>query len=252
MFQEEYLAAAEAASAKIKLLKKNRIGYLALAVLAGIFIGFGVLLSFTIGGMLQDEPYVKIMMGIFFSVALSLVVIAGAELFTGNNFVMAAGVIRKTVTKAEAVKLWIICWIGNLIGSVILALLYHLSGLGNGAVGEFMAASALAKMSLAPMEAFVRAMLCNALVCLAVWCGFRAKTESGKLIMIFWCIVAFFTTGFEHSVANMTLLSVSLLNPMGQAVSMGGWLYNLAIVTAGNIVGGVCFVALPYYLAAKE
>ena len=166
--------------------------------------------------------------------------------------VMAAGIIKKTVTLADSVKLWVVCWLGNAAGGVILSLLYTMTGLGKGAVGAFMAAGALTKMTAGPAELFARGILCNMLVCLAVWCGFRAKSESGKLIMIFWCLVTFFTTGFEHSIANMTLLTTALLRPDGAAVTPGGWFYNLAVVTAGNMIGGIVFVALPYAAAARE
>ena len=252
MFSEDFETAANTAVVKRSFLKENPLGYFLLSVLAGMYIGFGVLLAFTIGGLLAGAPATKPVMGASFGVALSLVVMAGAELFTGNNLVMAAGVLKKKTTVRDAVYLWIICWLGNVCGGALLAVLYHLTELGNGTVGEFMALGAFAKMTASPMTLISRGLLCNMLVCIAVWCGFRCKTESGKLIMIFWCLLAFFTTGFEHSVANMTLLTISLLEPAGQAVSMAGWFYNLGLVTFGNMLGGIFFVAVPYYLAAKR
>ena len=193
-----------------------------------------------------------VLSGLAFGVALSLVVMAGAELFTGNNFVMAAGMLKKKITAKEAVMLWIVCWIGNLAGAVILAVLYHLTGLGAGTTGAFMASGALAKMTAGPVQLITRGLLCNFLVCLAVWCGTKMKSESGKLIMIFWCLFAFITTGFEHSIANMTLLTEALLNPAGQAVTMAGYWYNLILVTIGNMIGGILFVAVPYYAASRS
>ncbi len=252
MFQEEFHAAGSAARAKADFLKKNPLGYFLASMLAGIFVGFGVLLAFTIGGQLNGEPYTKLLMGISFSAALSFVVMAGAELFTGNNLVMAAGCLTRTVKLKETAVLWAVCWLGNLTGAVLLALIYWGTGLGTGTVGEFMASAAAGKMAAGPLALFLRGLLCNMLVCLAVWCGFRCKTESGKLIMIFWCIVAFFTTGFEHSVANMTLLTVALLSPGEAAVSFGGWIYNLLVVTSGNMAGGVLFLAVPYWLISRE
>ena len=98
-----------------------------------------------------------------------------------------------------------------------------------------------------------RGILCNTLVCLAVWCGFRCRTEAGKLIMVFWCILAFFATGFEHSVANMTLLTLALISNGGNpAITMGGYWFNLLTVTAGNMIGAVLLVALPYHAASRE
>lgn len=252
MFQEEFETVSKAATGKVALLKRNPLGYFVLAVLAGMYIGFGILLIFSIGSMLNGQPYAKIVMGVSFGIALSLVVIAGAELFTGNNLVIASGMMKKTITIGEGCKLWIVCYLGNLVGSLILAVLFHLSGLENGEVGVFIATVTLGKMTVPVVALFVRGILCNILVCLAVWCGFRCKSESGKLIMVFWCLFAFITTGFEHSVANMTLLTAALLNPCEQAVSIGGYVYNLVIVTLGNMVGGILFVAVPYFLVANR
>ena len=221
-------------------------------MLAGSFIGFGVLLTNSIGSQLQGAPYTKLVLGLSFGIALSLVVIAGAELFTGNNLVMAAGMLEKKVTLCQAVKLWIVCWLGNLCGSALLGVVYTLTGLGAGATGEFMAAAAMGKISAGFVPLLARGALCNMLVCLAVWCGFRAKSDAGKLIMVFWCLFAFITTGFEHSIANMTLFTEVLLNPSGQAVTAGGCLYNLAAVTIGNMIGGIVFVALPYFAASRQ
>lgn len=252
MFKEDVTAVAGAAGKKVALLKNNPLGYFVASMLAGAFVGFGILLIFSIGGLLQGAPATKIVMGASFGIALSLVVIAGSELFTGNNMVMTLGALHKKVTWGETVKLWVVCWLGNLAGSVLLAFLFYAAGLATGDVGTFIANTAQAKMSVPFLPLFIRGVLCNALVCLAVWCAMKCKSESGKLIMIFWCLFAFITTGFEHSIANMTLLTVGLLAPMEAAVSLGGWAYNLLVVTLGNMVGGIGLVALPYYLIAKS
>ena len=118
MFREEFEAAANGAVSKYNLLKKNPGGYFILSMLAGMYIGFGVLLAFTAGGLLAGASATKLVMGATFGVALSLVVMAGGELFTGNNMVMAAGVLKKKITLPNAVYLWIICWLGNAAGGV--------------------------------------------------------------------------------------------------------------------------------------
>lgn len=252
MFSDEYRVMCDVSEGKLGFLKNNMPGYLTASVMAGFFIGFGILLAFSIGGYLEGAVYTKIIMGVSFGVALSLVVMAGAELFTGNNMVMMAGVIEGRVKVSQMVYLWIVCFIGNWIGAVILSLIYSKTGLAAGNVAEFMINSAVAKVSLVPAELFCRAVLCNMLVCLAVWCGFRCKSESGKLIMIVWCLFAFVTTGFEHSIANMTLLTTALLIQPETAVTIGGCLYNIFLAAAGNIVGGAVCVALPYYLISKK
>lgn len=249
MFGKEYDALSNAATGKSQLLKKNPFGYLLLSALAGMFIGFGNLLINVEGGLLNGAPYTKIVMGASFGVALSLVVLAGAELFTGNNLVMMSGILKKKVKVSDAIILWIVCWIGNLLGSVLLALLFQASGLNTPATATFLSTAAAAKMS-APFGALIaRGILCNILVCLAVWCGTKLKSDAGKLIMIWWCLFAFITCGFEHSIANMTQLTVALLAPSGQAVSLAGYVYNLLTVTLGNMIGGILFVAVPYYIA---
>lgn len=252
MYADDFLAIAKAAKGKVGLLKSNPLGYFIASMLAGIYVGFGILLIFTIGGMLQDSPAVKIVMGISFGIALSLVIIAGAELFTGNNLAMAAGMLSKTVSVKEACKLWIVCLLGNWAGSILLAAVFFGAGLMDGPTGAFIAASAATKMGIPLIPLFLRAVLCNVLVCLAVWCGFRCKSESGKLIMVFWCLFAFITCGFEHSIANMTLLTAALFSPGEALVSVTGYFYNIVVVTLGNMVGGVVCVALPYYMISKK
>ena len=226
MFKDEYQAMTTGSLGKYNLFKNNPFGYFVSSMTAGAFIGVGVLLAFTVGGLLTGQPYAKIMMAATFSVALSLVIMA---------------------------KIWCFCWIGNLVGSILIACIYMATGLAVGDVGQCMADAAAAKMTAPALALFARGILCNFLVCLAVWCGFRAKSDSGKLIMVFWCILAFFTCGFEHSVANMTLLTIGLfIQSMNDAISVGGYFFNLCLVTLGNIVGGALFVAVPYHIVSKE
>ena len=252
MYQDEYAATAAGAAAKVRLLKKNPLGYFLMSALAGAYIGFGILLSFTVGGTLGPIPMNKIAMGLSFGIALSLVIIAGAELFTGNAFVLFSGWRGKTVSLVDVVHLWVVCYAGNFVGAVILSFLFYGAAGTAGGVGQALAGAAAPKMSLPPLVLFLRGILCNVLVCLAVWCGFRCKSDSGKLIMTFWCLYAFFTCGFEHSVANMTVLTLGLLNPAGMAVSFSGFGYNLLWVTLGNLVGAVVFLAIPYGIAAAK
>lgn len=252
MFTEEISAVANAAKNKITFLSNNFTSYFLMSILAGVFVGFGVLLISTIGGLLNGLIYSRIIMGLAFGGALSLVIFAGAELFTGNNFVMAMGLLKKTVTLVETLKLWAVCYVGNWLGGLLLALIFTNTGLASGNVGDFIVNTASTKMSLPFLPLFLRAVLCNMLVCLAIWISFRNKTESGKLILIFWCLFMFITVGFEHSIANMSLLSIALFIPSAASVSLGGYFYNILTVTLGNMAGGIGLVALPYFFISRQ
>lgn len=252
MFQEEFSALANAARAKTVLLKENFAGYFVSSMMAGMYVGFGITLIFTIGGLLTGAPFAKILMGMCFGIALSLVIIAGSELFTGNHLFMTAGLVENTVNWSQTLWLWLVCFIGNWVGSIVMAWMFWQAGLAVGPVGEFIAGVTATKMNLPLGALFFRGILCNFLVCLAIWSSFRVKSDSGKLIMIFWCLFAFITTGFEHSVANMTLLTIGLFAPFKANITMLGYFYNIIVVSLGNMVGGILFVALPYAMISRK
>jgi len=254
MFCEEFNSVVMAAKAKVNLLKTNRLGYFASSMLAGFYVGLGIMLIFTIGGLLNSSgsSATKIVMGASFGVALSLVIMAGSELFTGNNFIMTAASLSGEVKWKDTLKIWLVSFVGNLVGSIIAGAMFYAAGLTTGPVGEFIAKTSAVKMSLPFWPLLMRGIFCNILVCLATWCSFRLKNEVAKLIMIFWCLFAFITTGFEHSVANMTLLTIGLLAPGAANVSLMGYAYNIGVVTLGNMIGGAIFLALPYYIISKK
>ncbi|GIW16561.1 MAG: transporter [Tepidiforma sp.] len=241
-----------AAAAKATYLREKPVGYLVLSALAGAYVGFGIVLIFAIGAPLSatGSPFLKFVMGASFGIALSLVVVAGSELFTGNTMVMTVGAIRRAISPAGLANSWVLSLAGNLVGSLALAWLVAQSGaLANAPQADFIQKTAAAKMTLPLEDAFLRGILCNWLVCLAVWSAMRQQSEAGKLIMIFWCLFAFIGAGFEHSIANMTLLGIALFQPHADPVSWGGFVHNLVPVTLGNVVGGALFVAGAYLLA---
>ncbi len=166
MFKEEYAKLASVGESKTKLLRNNPVGYLMMSLIAGGYMSFGVFLCFTAGGALSDNPFSKLVMGGSFAVALSLVIMAGGELFTGNNLCITAAMTKKTVSLPEALKLWVFCWIGNLIGSVFLAWLFNLTGLYTGATLITVTNAAATKMTAGFVPLLTRAILCNMLVCL--------------------------------------------------------------------------------------
>jgi nitrite transporter NirC len=252
VFDEEYELMAQAAVKKVDLLERNLTGYAVSSILAGAFVSFGVFLIYTIQGLFPDMPGIKVLMGASFAVALSLIVMAGSELFTGNNLVMTSGLFKKTITFGQAVKLWIICYVANFIGCVLFSFIFAGTGLMDGNTGIALNNAIIAKTAPDALGLLTRAFLCNALVCTSVWCTYRMKSESGKLIIIFWCIFTFVTSGFEHSIANMTLFATGLLNPMADGISINLMLNNLFFVTIGNMLGGIIFAAVGYYLISMK
>jgi len=179
-----------------------------LGILAGAYIGFGGLLSTAVTFDLSQTMgigFKKFLAGSAFSVGLMLVVIAGAELFTGNNLMLSSAMAGKITFGTMSVR-WAVVWIANLVGSLVLALILYLSGLwktGNGAMGAAAVGIAYLKVNLSFIEVLVRAIGCNWLVCLAVWMALAARQTVGKIFAIYFPIMAFVAIGFEHVVANM-------------------------------------------------
>jgi formate/nitrite transporter len=239
----------------------------ALAVLAGAFIGFGSILSLVaVAGADGVLPYgaTRVLGGLAFSLGLILVIVGGAELFTGNNLMIMAHASGKIGT-TELLRAWSFVYLGNLLGSVALAVLVFLAAgydHGRGAVGLAALAGAEAKLSLSAAQALINGILANLLVCLAVWLSYSARTTADKILAIVPPVVGFVAAGFEHSIANMYLLAFALLvksaAPAGFWESIGQgpaafphivWLpaaANLFWVTIGNVIGGV-IVGLTYW-----
>ena len=218
-----------------------------LAMLAGAFIGFGA--AFWCMAMAGADPTYgpqRVLGGVVFALGLILVVVGGAELFTGNALMVMAAVDRRIRLRA-LLRNWGIVWLGNLVGAVGLALAFGLSGLRDGPMGAVAAKAATAKAALGPLEAFVRGALCNALVCLAVWLSFAARTATDKILGVLWPVAGFVALGLEHSVANMFLFPAGLW--AGAEVTPAGVAGNLLWVTLGNVVGGAGGVALAYRFA---
>ncbi len=254
MFNETVEKLGNAAKSKIGFLEKSKSKYLLASAWAGLYVGLGIILIMVVGGIGTgaQSPYTKIMMGLSFGIALSLVIMAGSELFTGNNLIMTVGALDKKVTWGGALKIWLYSYLGNFVGSFFVALIYVYTGVAGSGTGDFILKVASSKMGGEFVPLMAKGILCNLLVCLAVMCAVKMKSESGKLIMIFWCLFAFITSGFEHSIANMTIFSISLLIPHAETVSIAGMFANLIPVTIGNFIGGGLILGGSYYFMGKS
>ena len=227
-----------------------------LAVLGGAFISLGALfysISITPGPDVSKLAFglSRLAGGITFSLGLILVVVGGAELFTGNNL-LAMGWAANRVTTAQILRNWSWVYLGNLIGAlgtVLLVGMADIPSLGDGSVGETMIRIARGKVTLDPTAAIARGILCNVLVCLALWLCMAARSVTDKILAIVFPISAFVACGFEHSVANMFFLPLGVVLTASGDVPIGlsETVHNLFYVTVGNILGGTVLVAFVYW-----
>ncbi len=222
---------------------------LTLSILAGAFIAFGAAAyTMVMTGADTVAGPARLLGGLAFSLGLILVIVGGAELFTGNALMVMAAVDRR-ITWAALLRNWSLVYVGNLLGGLGLAWVMSLTGLLEGPMGETASRIALGKIGLSPMEALSRGVLCNVLVCLAVWLSVAATTVEGRILAILWPISCFVLLGFEHSVANMYLIPQGWL--AGASVPLEAFLANLALVSVGNLAGGIGGVAGAYWLAYR-
>ncbi len=247
--------------------KQDPLKTAVLAVLAGAFIAFGAVFATLITSG-SDLPYgiTKVLAGLAFSLGLILVVVGGAELFTGNNLLTMAWASRR-VSSWQMFRNWIIVYFGNMFGAFSIVILMLLSGhylFGEGLTGSNILHIAEAKCQLGFVQAIVLGILCNILVCLAIWLCYSARSTQGKILAIIFPITAFVSAGFEHSVANMYFIPMGLLvkgsaSPelwiklnatpaQFEALTWNNYLmYNLLPVSIGNIIGGALFVGMAYW-----
>nr|MDQ3757249.1 formate/nitrite transporter family protein [Actinomycetota bacterium] len=253
---EAATAQGQAAVAKAAQVKRLPL-YLALSVAAGAFVGVAVVLLVSVSGPLvaAGSPWAKLVQGVVFGVALTLIVFAGAELFTGNAMVMLQGLLARTVTAKDLAAVWVASLVGNLIGSIGFAAVVHGGGtLGVAPPGKPAPGAGLIDAIVAGKHAatgpqlFWRSVLCNMLVCLALWMAARASGDGAKLAVVWWGLLAFIGSGFEHSIANMTVFALGVFQG---AADWGMLARNLAWTVPGNVVGGGILVGLLYGWAAR-
>ena len=239
-----------------------------LGLLGGAFIAFGGMMSTLI--LYDSMKYVgygigKFISGIVFSLGLILVIIGGAELFTGNNLIIMS-LLDKRISLSKLLRNWVVVYFCNFIGALLMVLLYYYSGLwktNDFSLGATIVSIANSKINISLGEAFCRGILCNWLVCLGVWLSFASRDITGKILAIIFPITAFVALSFEHCVANMYLIPIGIvlsknqkvisslnlsLNQLTNLNTYGFFVKNLIPVTVGNIIGGALFVGFLYWL----
>lgn len=260
--------AARAEQVGVKKAHMDNVSMFMLAVLAGAFIAIGAIFSTTVVAGAGSLPYgvTRLLGGLVFSLGLILVIVGGAELFTGNTLIVMAWASGKVRTRL-VVKNWVIVYLGNFVGALSTAVMMYLTGqytFGQGAIGAAALATGNAKCGLDFVQAAALGIMCNALVCLAVWLTFSARTTTDRILAIIPPISAFVAAGFEHSIANMYFIPVALFIRAGAPASFWSnigktaadyadltWgnflLNNLLPVTLGNIIGGALLVGAVYW-----
>lgn len=235
-----------------------------LSIMAGAFIAMGAMFFCLVVGD-PNLPFAiqRVLGGFLFCLGLILVVVAGAELFTGNTMIVMTAA-SKRIRWSAVWKNWIVVFIGNFIGALVivgLVFLAEMPAMNSGQVGQTMVSVAAGKMHAGWLALFAKGIMCNFLVCLGVWMAYAAKTVADKILAVIFPITAFVACGFEHCVANMFFLPMgALLASLGIApagidpatVDMIGALYNWSATVPGNIVGGALFVGMAYWFIYRK
>lgn len=242
-----------AARTKTDLARRPGV-YLVNTMLAGIYIGLGVVIMATAGGPLADagSGFTPLVQGLVFGVALTIVVVAGGELATSGMMVFTQGALRGTISWGRAGATLLACLAGNLLGAIVLAAILHLSGAMGPATpaGRMIASMVEHKAAETNANLFFRGVMCNLMVCLAIWCAGRLQNEVAKVIVIFACVMVFITSGFDHVVANMTTFSLGLMDGVPHA-TVAEFARNVLFVGLGNLAGGALLVGAANYVAAS-
>ena len=241
------------AQSKLNMLNESKTKYFVASAFAGLFVGVSMLFAIVLASILKDagiETY-KIAMGAVFGVALTLVVFAGANLFTSNTMIFSVGSFTNKISWKDTFRACGYSYIGNFLGSLFVVLLFVGGGLLlSGSVADMAHATAAGKVDATFMQIFFKGVLCNILVCSAVICITNMTSEVGKIIVIYAAIFLFVTAGFEHSIANMTVFLTAAVS--NAPIALSAMANNLVAATLGNIVGGAIVMGGGYYILGRE
>ncbi|MFS0726056.1 formate/nitrite transporter family protein [Paenibacillus sp. 1P07SE] len=239
---------------KEKVYRNNKLHYLLRAMLASMFIGFGVIVAFKTGSFFyaDQSPFLYPMAAITFGAAIILISYGGGDLFTGNTFYFTYAALRGKLKWARVVTLWLYSYGGNVLGAAAFALLIWATGLFREvSVHAFLLEVVEKKMHAPTMELFFRGLLCNWLVCLAFFIPMNLRGDGPKLFAMMLFVFCFFISGYEHSIANLCTFAIAFVVDTQGSVSVGGMLHNLIPVTLGNLLGGAVFMGWMYYKVNK-
>ncbi|MED1490190.1 formate/nitrite transporter family protein [Bacillus smithii] len=241
---------------KRTILNRSLIQYVTRAALAGVYIGFALILCFRVGEFFREanSPATYLVSGIFFGIALVLIVYGEAELFTGNTMFFTISTLHKETTIKDALRNLLACYSGNLIGALFFAFLISQAGvLDHLPQDHLLFQTAEKKIQATTMQLFYKGILCNWLVCLAIFIPMQMKDDMTKILSMILIVFIFFASGYEHSIANFVLFSLALAVSHPDTINIAGVVHNIIPVTLGNIVGGALFMGALYtYLTSQK
>jgi nitrite transporter NirC len=260
MHQEVVLMEVEALSKveqlalkKLRIYKNSVWRYLSRSMLASMFIGFGVIVAFKTGSFfyLENSPLTYPMAAITFGAAIILISYGGGDLFTGNTFYYTYAALRKRMRWLDTVRLWVLSYLGNILGAAAFALLIWTTGLFSSPdVNAFLLEVVHKKMTAPTSELFFRAILCNWLVCLAFFVPMSMKSDGAKMFAMMLFVFCFFISGYEHSIANLCTFAIAFVLDPGNFSYSGGF-HNIIPVTLGNLIGGGILMGWMYHFVNK-
>ena len=255
--EEKGLSLVAASATKKVAYSKNIPQYFIYSAMAGACCALGMALAYSVGSAFYFNSATtgmySLIMGITFALSFTLIVFSGAELFTGNMMTMTIGTLTRSITIKQALTLSVFCYFANICGAIFFGWLFGATGLLEGKVGQFLVTSCEKKMSLPFSQALTRGILCNMLICMGTWATIKLKSEAAQMIVLVWVVLGFVATGYEHSIANTALFTMSFLAPQTtSSISLAGAFSNLLPVTLGNIIGGSLFVGFVYWYSGRS
>lgn len=237
---------------KYNLMKNDPIRFTTRAIMAGVYLGLACILSYTLGAMLSDHGVIgKIALAMTFGIGLVAIVYLGAELFTGNCFTTIIPVLNKELKLKDIIPMWIVCYIGNVIGIALVCALFVLSGAQEGVLKPYLMTAMQTKLDFNIFQLFLKGILCNLIVCVAAYSGIKIKDETARLIVIMVFVMAFVLPGFDHCIANAGLFTMGIVQ-LGNTIDWSLLPLHMLISTMGNIVGGSILLGIPIYIMFRK
>ena len=236
---------------KYNIMKTDPLRFFVRSFMAGAYLGVAAILSYTLGALLNDHTVVgKIAVAGTFGISLVAIVYLGAELFTGNCFVSIMPVLKGELKFYQILPMWIVCYIGNMVGIALVCFLYIKSGAQEAIMIPYLQGVMESKLQFDVMELLIKGILCNFIVCIAAYSGVKIKDETARLIVIMVFVMAFVLPGFEHCIANGGIFTMGLTQ-LGNTVNWSTLPLHMLLSTLGNILGGSVLLAVPIYIMFK-